>query len=157
MENIGISASMPKAPALPLALAPRKKAFVGPGVKTASTFEPTTPTVVIASQEPGDPWKWNLEGEVGPIIGLFPDRGIDIGGRIGLGLFTWPDSWWLVGGHEQFLSFLLAKGYASMGADIAITNRTEKDNKMRIGVSVWREEGANWGWNMYLAGALVSF
>lgn len=88
--------------------------------------------------------------EGGPVVGLFPDRGIDLGGRIGLGLWTAPENWLVIGGHALFVDFLLVNGIAGAGSSISLS-KDENARGTRVGMALWRSGGEELGWEVYLS------
>jgi hypothetical protein len=96
-----------------------------------------------------------LDLEGGPVIGLWPSSGIDIGGRIGLHLFDYPETWPIVGGHKAFADLMYVEGKAAAGASISLSKATVDDG-IRLGVAVWQNEAIErkWGWDVYTAYAL---
>jgi len=94
--------------------------------------------------------------EAGPVLGLWPERGMEaLAGRIGFGLWTPPDDWLIVGGHRLFVDFLLAPGddggwKGAIGASSSLS-KAENERGVRLGGALWHAGDSGLAWEVYCA------
>lgn len=92
-----------------------------------------------------------LDLEGGVVVGLWPDAGIDIGPRVGLEVFVWPDKTPLIGGNKQFVDFLYVAGQPAGGLCVSLRKAADDDGT-RIGVAAWQDAGGRkLDWDIYAA------
>lgn len=84
---------------------------------------------------------WLPGVEAGACLSIGPDQE-QLGARVGLGLFNFPDSWSILAGRRLYADAITVEGVEKFAVGLSMSLMpSASDNNLRIGLAWWRVGG----------------